>query len=986
VGRGPLLVNDPKYFNTYGDGFVYNAGRVSDYATTPHGLLAAVASGGVYRSSDLGAHWTSIGDSLPTQTVGSVAYTSAGRGTIVALTGDNAFGGYTYSGVGAYWSTNGGRRWVKSRGIPNGAMGFKVAVDPTNPKVVYAATGLGLYRSSDAGRSFGNVDLPTGRCHGSSFRRGCFLANVVTDVVVQSKDGFGHRGGAVLAAVGWRAGQFKNADGTVQAPANGFYRSASGRAHTFTSVPVDNTPVGPRDAIGRVELGAATGPAQDHGYVYAEVQDAKLFNSGKVEGIDTGANGDPLGLGIDPTATPTYFKGVYVSPDFGLTWRLLAPRQTFQNPANGSTLAQLQPLGFGPGIQSWYDEWLKPDPTRQSPIGGVPTRLEVGLEEIYENKVTVQPLDGLTQSDFRATGPYNGTGGACILVLAQPACSSKQGVVQATTTHPDQHAGIWVPGSGGGVHLVVGNDGGAYTQNLAASQETTQAGFGPGAQTGFHTLLPYGVAVSRDGTVYAGLQDNGEIRIDRHSGKQNEVFGGDGVFTVVNPANSNEVWEETPEAGIRVSTDGGVNWTDNAPVVHFPSFYSPLLMDPRNHRHIVTGGREVAETTSGADTNGNTSDAADHTTGTPEWVRVFDLGTRLHPGKAPPIDDVSGNPVLGKTDVENQVSAEDVRGAAVYAGFCGDCDPVREHIRFHSGLATNVGARGKPRSLSSSGWHIAKARGLPQRLITSVTIDPQNVRTVYVTLGNSSLRPYAPAGALGPDGISRAGGTVYQSTDAGATFHNISGNLPRGAADWTVLRGRQLIVGTLVGVFAARSGVVARGRVRAPRYARLGHGLPNAPVFSMQLRPGDPRQLYVATLGRGVYKYTFTRTGCSDRVPPGSHLDSGRIGAHGVDLRGHSSDVGCHGHRGKVRRVYVSVARVTSGGGCRYLRSDGTLGPSADCRKARFLLARGASRWRLRTSRAVPGGRYRVLLRAVDAAGNRERLRAGRSYLLLRGR
>src|SRR5690349_24050997 len=50
------------------------------------------------------------------------------------------------------------------------SQGFKAAVDPTNPKVVYAATGAGLFRSSNGGRSFANVKLPTGPCAGKGLR------------------------------------------------------------------------------------------------------------------------------------------------------------------------------------------------------------------------------------------------------------------------------------------------------------------------------------------------------------------------------------------------------------------------------------------------------------------------------------------------------------------------------------------------------------------------------------------------------------------------------------------------------------------------------------------------------------------------------------------------------------------------------------------------------------------------------------------------
>ena len=709
------------------------------------------------------------------------------------------------------------------------------------------------------------------------------------------------------------------------------------------------------------------------------MQDAQLFDSGKAEGLDVGADGDPLGIGVDPTATPTYLNGVYVSKDFGHTWTQVADRHQFQSPTTGSTLAQLQPLGFGPGIQSWYDLFVKPDPTRQ--LGGVPTRLSLGLEEVYENRLTNLPVDGRT--DFKTVGPYNANGGACLLVLASQSCATKQSVTPGnTTTHPDQHANTWVPDGQGGVALVVGDDGGAYVQKLASGQEVTQSGFGKGSDAGFHTLLPYGVDVARDGVVYAGLQDNGEDRIAKN-GQQNMVYGGDGVFTVTDPANSNVVWEETPEAGISFSTDGGKSWTNAYPSVTNASFYSPLLMDPRNSAHLVTGGRQVAETTYGTHTGSDSSH---------DWTNVFDLGTQKHPADA----SAPGDP---KQDPENQVSAEQVDGAAVYAGFCGGCDPVRDNDTFANGIATNVGGSKPPKSNTSDGWHIAKAAGLPKRLITSITIDPKNARTIYVTLGASSLRPFVPPGGLGPDGLSSAGGYVYKSTDAGASFVDITGNLPRIGAGWTVLRGRQLLVGTTTGVFGTQHTIDSAG---APTWGTVGADLPKAPVFSMRLQPGNDNALYVATLGRGVYRLGFTQspsavkkaTGsgaakplCRDRARP--HAAFGRrskVTRRGFFIRGTASDRGCkatktrRGRRGRVRFIRIAVAK-RSGPGCRWLRPDRTFGRRHSCFTATTIFrATGTGRWRFTRRLRLGRGRYRVVIRAVDRAGNYQRPLLRRSF------
>ena len=848
AGTGPLVANDPKYPVISSEGYANLAGRVGSFAYDPGGgrLYAAASQGGVWESRDLGGSWRSIGDGLPTQIVGAVGYSRAHGGTVIAVTGDSAFGAYTYGGLGIYTTGNDGRTWTRARGVPNGALGFKVAVDPTDPSVVYVATGVGLFRSGDGGRSFVNVVLPTGRCAGNSLQADCFLANVVTDVVVQGPDRFGHAGGSVLAAVGWRAGAHANADGSPESPANGLYSSANGLPGTYQRLTMPG--FAPQGRIGRTALGVATGPEQNHGYVYAEVQDVPLFNTQKLEGLDLPTLPDPLGLGLNLTKTPTVLNGIYVSKDFGRTWRQMADYHTFLLPINGSKLTTdlgFELLGaYGPGVQAWYNEWISPDPTRQ--YRGAPTRVLSGLEELWQNTVTTQPANGFEL--FRALTQYNGNKTPdCVLQLLQQLICSALAQPSVSAVHPDQHAGIWIPRPGGGVTLVVGNDGGVYRQDVRPGQELSVGGFGQGAQAGFQTLEPYGVSMAKDGTIYAGLQDNGDVKITPDK-RQTETLGGDGIFTAVDPNDSKISYDTLPGGNVFVTTDGGQSWRVASPgaITNAP-FYTPLAMDPLNAGHITTGGRQVLDSTSGPSTarssNGVTIDP-----GT-DWQTVFDLGTRESPGNTNASPSGARNP-------ENQVSALATRGAAEYVGYCGDCDPVRDYALFGSGIATNVGGSAPPAARSSSGWHIAAARGLPHRIITSVAIDPLNTRHIFVTLGSSTLRPYVPPGALGNDGVAPQAGEVYESLDAGNTFVSRQGNLPDIGAAWVALHRRQLVVANTVGVFASTTNVSAHKPTRL-RYGVLGKGLPHAPVFSLTFSPANPDLLVAATFGRGVWRYRF---------------------------------------------------------------------------------------------------------------------------------
>jgi hypothetical protein len=865
AGTGPLIGDSPTYPVSASSGYGDLSGRVGSFAYDPirQHLFAAATQGGVWESDDLGASWHSIGEGLPTQVVGAVGYSPAHNGTIVAATGDNAFGAFTYGGLGVYTSTSGGRSWRRAAGVPNGALSFKIAVDPTNPYVIYAATGLGLYRSADAGRTFTNVVLPTGGCAGNSLKPDCFLANVVTDVVVQAPDKFGHSGGAVLAAVGWRAGRRANADGSPEAPANGLYASATGAPGSYARLAAPGFT--PQDRIGRIALGVAIGPEQNHAVVYAEVQDAKLFNSGKLEGLDLPSLPDPLGLGIDPTKTATVLNGVYMSNDFGRSWQTMADYHLFELPGNGSAQTSnpsFELLGaYGPGIQSWYNEWIEPDPTRA--VGGTPTRVLTGLEELWQSGSTTVPTGPL--QPFRALTPYTGNNSPdCVLQLLQQVVCGLLPQNTTTAVHPDQHAGIFIPDGHGGATVVIGNDGGVYRQHVSGGQELSAAGFGRGAQTGFQTLEPYGVAIAKDGTIYAGLQDNGNMKIGLDK-RQFETLGGDGVFVAVDPNNGKIVYNALPGGIVFVTTDGGTNWRDMSPTGELnPPFYTPLAMDPLDPNHILTGGRNVLDSTFGPKTsvatNGLTVDPAT------DWQQVFDLGTRLSPGDP---NATSSKPA----NANNQVSAVAVRGPNEYVGYCGDCDPVKSGALFGSGIATNVGANQAPKAGTPDGWHIATASGLPHRIITSIAIDPANASHIFVTLGSSTLRPYAPPGALGNDGVAPTAGSVYASTDAGASFRDVSGNLPKIGAAWVGFHRRQLVVANTVGVFASTANVstVKLGKLS---FGVLGKGLPHVSVFSFAFSPSNPDQLVAATFGRGVWTYTFTKPAAKPK--PKRHRRSGK--------------------------------------------------------------------------------------------------------------
>src|SRR5947209_6416793 len=217
------------------------------------------------------------------------------------------------------------------------------------------------------------------------------------------------------------------------------------------------------------------------------------------------------------------------------------------------------------------------------------------MEEIWQNSVPGQPMNGQTR--FETFAPYN-QAGACLLVLLAQTCGNTRTAQPGVyTTHPDQHGGIVLPGTNGGIDLLAGDDGGNY--RIHTDQPNfNRTQIGEGNQNGFHTLLPYEASMAKDGTVYAGLQDNGELKITP-AGKQYEVFGGDGFFSSVDPDNSKIAYEEYTNGAVSVTTDGGATWTSIDPGLTASLFATPFSMDPKDARHLLIGGRDIYERKTG---------------------------------------------------------------------------------------------------------------------------------------------------------------------------------------------------------------------------------------------------------------------------------------------------------------------------------------------------------------------------------------------------
>ncbi len=531
-----------------------------------------------------------------------------------------------------------------------------------------------------------------------------------------------------------------------------------------------------------------------------------------------------------------------MSANFGTSWTRIADfNEVANNPNTNSTFIPLRAL-IAPGVQSWYDMWISPDPSRA--VGGVPTRLLFGLEEVWANRATQVPVNGVLQSggdDFHVVGRY-GNSITCFLsvnVENAPTCEYRDTPVGGTTPHADTHEGLWVPQEDGSMCFFVGHDGGINRQCVASGPlgEIAQSGWGNGHNRGFNTLLPYHLAAAKDGTVWWGLQDNGSGKTEP-TGRRIMAYGGDGFFVAVDPDNSDIAYSETTNGSMRVTVNGGRSWKNFTTGLTTAPFSTPFAMDPTDPKHLIIAGRNVKETVDGPNTCGFANENRACT-----FVQTFDLG-------ASPSD-----PATNRAP-----TALDLQGAAAYVAYCGRCSlGTRPDLGFANGIATNVGGALPPKKASADGWHHATGAGLPPRFITGVEIDPNDPKTIYVTVGGyySNSQWFPPGSYL--DSTPDAGtGHVFKSIDAGESFVDISGNLPNVHTTAVTLRGDQLLVGTDIGAFISSDN-------KGTEWAPLGKDLPNTIVNFLQVAPDNPDFLYASTFGRGIYRYKFAD---GTAVPP----------------------------------------------------------------------------------------------------------------------
>ncbi len=146
----------------------FRGGRVVAVAGVPgdtNTYYFGAVGGGVWKTTDAGNVWTPIMDSQPVASIGAIAVAPSNPQILYVGTGESDIRSALSSGNGVYKSTDGGATW-NSIGLADTRQISRIVVDPTNSDVVYVgALGhayapneqRGVYKSSDGGKTWKQI-------------------------------------------------------------------------------------------------------------------------------------------------------------------------------------------------------------------------------------------------------------------------------------------------------------------------------------------------------------------------------------------------------------------------------------------------------------------------------------------------------------------------------------------------------------------------------------------------------------------------------------------------------------------------------------------------------------------------------------------------------------------------------------------------------------------------------------------------------------
>jgi photosystem II stability/assembly factor-like uncharacterized protein len=743
----------PMNFRMLGPGLV--TGRVQDIAidpTNPRVWYVASAFGGLWKTENRGITFEPIFDNGGSFTLCCIVIDPKNSNVLWLGTGENTSQRSAHFGDGLYKSTDAGKSWTRVALETSEHIGA-ILIDPRNSDHVYVTSQgplfakggeRGLYKTTDGGRTWARI------LH-------------VSDDTGMDQMVMDPKNPDVLYASAY---QRRRAVGQMigGGPEGGLYKTTdAGRTWTKLDLGLGNVDVG--------RIGLAIDGKSSPTEVYAIV-DAAGGRSGFYRSLNDGASWERVGrraAGGRGGAPSEFDEGGAAGAGAGGRGGAGAGGR------GGAAGAAPQENWYTGGGAQYYFE-LYVDPHRPKTIYSINVSMEVSTD------------GGLT---WGAAGWEN------------------------TGVHVDHHALTFNPTDKD--HLLLGNDGGLY--------ESTDGG----KSWRFFTNLPitqyYRVSVS-DATpffrVCGGTQDNfsmcGPSRTtDRWGIRTSDWFitaGGDGFQTRGAPDDENIIYSTSQSGGLTRRDIRGGTSTSIRPRLPLPqgetervNWDAPYIVSPHSPTRLYWASNYVYRSDDRGDTWQRIS---------PDLSRNLNRDTIAIMGKVWSAGAVARN--TSTTPLSNIVSIDE--------------SPLLEGLVW---VGTDDGLVQVTEDGGTSWRRIENFPGVPKgSYVTDVFPSPRDANTVFVTINNWQRGDFNPY--------------VVKSTDRGRTWTNITGNLPARHDTWSIVQdhinGDLLFVGTEFGVFTSVDGGAS--------WTQLKGGLPPTQVRDLAVHKAS-NSLVLGTFGRGFY-------------------------------------------------------------------------------------------------------------------------------------
>ncbi len=332
-----------------------------------------------------------------------------------------------------------------------------------------------------------------------------------------------------------------------------------------------------------------------------------------------------------------------------------------------------------------------------------------------------------------------------------------------------------------------GNDGGVYRSTNGGTQWTKLPNL-PITQA-------YRVALDAGNpqALYIGAQDNGTCRtISGGLDNWQNIFGGDGFQPLVDPTDSSRIWAMYQYGSLSFSSTNGNTWLGATLGIGSgdrKNWNSPHVQDPSDPATRYFGTHKVYRST-----------------GDRTWTAIS--------------PDLTGGPGQGNPgQVDGSLTTIAVSPHNPDVIWTGSNDGYVQ-------ITTNGGGA----------WFDLSGT-LPQRWVTSVRVDPFAEEVAYVTISGFRWNEYLPR--------------VYRTSDYGATWDPISGNLPDAPINDLIAdpdRPGRLFVASDVGVYETADGGIT--------WTPFGEDLPNVVTTTLAL-DRDQQTLVAGTYGRSLFSATI---------------------------------------------------------------------------------------------------------------------------------